>query len=115
MAETMAAWRVAAHGEPADVMSVGEVPVPAPGPGEVLVRNRAVAVNFPDVLLARGMYQERPPLPFTPGIELCGEVAALGPGVGGIAVGQRVVATAIGVMAECAVVPAFAVHPAPEG
>jgi NADPH2:quinone reductase len=114
MADTMRAWRVAAHGEPADVMSVEEVPVPEPGPGEVLVRNRAVAVNFPDVLLARGMYQERPPLPFTPGIELCGEVAALGSGVEGIAVGQRVVATAIGVMAEYAVVPAFAVHPAPD-
>ena len=114
MAEPMIAWRVAAHGEPADVMSVEELPVPEPGPGEVLVRNRAVAVNFPDVLLARGMYQERPPLPFTPGIELCGEVAALGPGVDGIAVGQRVVATAIGVMAEYAVVPATSVHPAPE-
>ncbi|SDL83749.1 NADPH2:quinone reductase [Glycomyces sambucus] len=114
MADTMRAWRIETNGEPAEVMAVAEVPVPAPGPGEVLVRNRAVAVNFPDVLLARGMYQERPPLPFTPGIELCGEVAAVGSGVTSVAVGQRVVATSIGVMAEYAVVPAWSVHDAPE-
>src|SRR5690606_31217060 len=82
--ETMRAWQVTAHGEPEQVMEVREVAVPAPGPGEVLVRVRAVAVNFPDVLLARGRYQERPELPFTPGIELCGEVAALGEGVTGL-------------------------------
>ncbi|WP_344490342.1 NADPH:quinone oxidoreductase family protein [Glycomyces endophyticus] len=110
----MRAWRVDTYGEPADVMSVAEVPVPAPGPGEVLVRTRAVAVNFPDVLLARGQYQERPPLPFTPGIELCGEVAAVGEGVDSTAVGRRVVATSIGVMAEYAVVPAWSVHDAPD-
>ncbi|GAA2320507.1 NADPH:quinone oxidoreductase family protein [Glycomyces scopariae] len=114
MADTMRAWRIETNGEPAEVMAVAEVPVPAPGPGEVLVRNRAVAVNFPDVLLARGMYQERPPLPFTPGIELCGEVAAVGSGVTSVTVGQRVVATSIGVMAEYAVVPAWSVHDAPE-
>ncbi|MEU6250377.1 NADPH:quinone oxidoreductase family protein [Glycomyces sp. NPDC047010] len=110
----MRAWRITVHGEPADVMAVAEAPVPEPGPGEVLVRVRAVAVNFPDVLLARGMYQERPPLPFTPGIELCGEVAALGPGAERFALGRRVVATAIGVMAEYAVVPEASVHDAPE-
>lgn len=114
MAETMRAWRIGAYGEPADVMALGEAPVPEAGPGEVLIRNRAVAVNFPDVLLARGQYQERPPLPFTPGIELCGEVAALGPGAERFAVGQRVVATAIGVMAEYAAVPEASVHEAPD-
>lgn len=114
MADTMRAWRVTAYGEPAEVMSLDEVPVPEPGPGEVLIRNRAVAVNFPDVLLARGTYQERPPLPFTPGIELCGEVVALGAGVDRIPLGRRVVATAIGVMAEYAAVPAASVHDAPD-
>ncbi|WP_030158678.1 MULTISPECIES: NADPH:quinone oxidoreductase family protein [unclassified Glycomyces] len=110
----MRAWRVTAHGEPEHVMSLDEVPVPAPGPGQVLVRTRAVSVNFPDALLARGQYQVRPELPFTPGIELCGDIAALGEGVTGLEVGQRIVATDIGVMAEYASVPAAAVHPAPE-
>ncbi|WP_026929774.1 zinc-binding dehydrogenase [Glycomyces tenuis] len=109
----MRAWHVTAHGEPERVMALREVEAPRPGPGEVLVRVRAVAVNFPDVLLARGRYQERPELPFTPGIELCGEVAALGEGVTGLAEGQRVVGSKIGVMAEYATVPARAVRPAP--
>jgi NADPH2:quinone reductase len=113
MADTMRAWRVTAHGEPESVMGLHEVDVPRPGPGEVLLRAKAVAVNFPDVLLARGQYQERPELPFIPGVELCGEVAALGEGVTGVAVGDRVVASKIGVMAEYAAVPAWAVHPAP--
>lgn len=114
MADTMRAWRVTAHGEPRDVMALHEVPVPEPGPGEVLVRVRAVAVNFPDVLLSRGQYQERPEPPFIPGIELCGEIRSLGEGVTGLAVGQRIVASKIGVMSEYAVVPAWAVHSAPE-
>ncbi len=114
MTETMRAWQVTGPGEPERVMALREVERPAPGPGEVLVRVRAVAVNFPDVLLARGRYQERPEPPFTPGIELCGDVAALGEGVTGLRVGQRVVGSKIGVMAQYATVPAPAVHPAPE-
>ncbi|WP_232805509.1 NADPH:quinone oxidoreductase family protein [Glycomyces xiaoerkulensis] len=113
MAESMRAWRVTAHGEPERVMALDEVDVPSPGPGEVLIRVRAVAVNFPDVLLARGQYQERPEPPFIPGIELCGEVAALGDGASGLQVGERVVGSKIGVMAEYAAVPAEAVRPAP--
>lgn len=113
MADTMRAWRVTAHGEPERVMGLHEVDRPEAGPGEVLVRARAVAVNFPDVLLARGQYQERPDLPFIPGIELCGDVVALGEGVTDVQVGQRVVASKIGVMAEYAAVPAWSVHPAP--
>ena len=77
------------------------------------MRVRAVAVNFPDVLLARGEYQVRPPLPFTPGIELCGDVVALGAGVDRARVGRpRGRARRSGVLAEYAVVPAHAVHPA---
>jgi NADPH2:quinone reductase len=56
----------------------------------VAVRVRAAAANFPDVLMARGHYQVRPPLPFTPGIEACGDVVALGEGVTHVAVGDRV-------------------------
>lgn len=110
----MKAWRVVSHGEPEQVMELHDVPVPEPGPGEVLVRVRAVAVNFPDVLLARGEYQERPALPFVPGIELCGDVVALGPGAQGrVRVGDRVVGSRIGVLAQYATVPVDAVHAAP--
>ncbi|WP_402377277.1 NADPH:quinone oxidoreductase family protein [Isoptericola rhizosphaerae] len=117
MTETMRAWRVTRNGEPTEVMSLDEVDRPEPGPGEVLVRTRAVAVNFPDVLLARGTYQVRPELPFVPGIELCGDVVALGEGVdrsGRVAVGQRVVGSAIGVLSEFAVLPAESCRLAPD-
>ncbi|MFE5310292.1 NADPH:quinone oxidoreductase family protein [Isoptericola sp. NPDC056578] len=118
-APTMRAWRVTGPGEPTEVLRLDEVPAPVPGEGEVLVRVRAVAVNFPDVLLARGEYQVRPEPPFVPGIELCGDVVALGEGVAagdrGLAPGVRVVGSAIGVLSELAVLPAAAVRPAPEG
>jgi len=107
------AWHVVRHGEPAEVLQLADVPDPTPGPGQVLVRVRAVAVNFPDVLLARGEYQVRPELPFSPGIELCGDVAALGDGVGRVAVGDRVVGSRIGVLSELAVLDEHEVFPAP--
>ena len=68
--DTMTCWQVTGPGEPLDVMTLAEVPVPVPGPGEVLVEVWSAALNFPDVLLARGTYQERPEPPFTPGVEL---------------------------------------------
>ncbi|RPF20399.1 NADPH:quinone oxidoreductase family protein [Myceligenerans xiligouense] len=111
----MPAWRVVANGEPEEVMELGDVEVPEPGPDEVLIRVRTVALNFPDVLLARGQYQVRPDLPFTPGIELCGEVAAVAPGVTRFAVGDRVVGWGQGALAAYAVLPATAVYPAPPG
>ncbi|MET0783767.1 MAG: NADPH:quinone oxidoreductase family protein [Leifsonia flava] len=122
---TMRAWLVTRTGEPSEVLELHDVPVPTPGPGEVLVRVRAVAVNFPDVLLARGEYQVRPELPFTPGIELSGEIVAIGPATdaagpsdgdpdaAALGVGDRVVATKIGVLAEYAVLAASDVHPTP--
>ncbi|WP_019180013.1 NADPH:quinone oxidoreductase family protein [Microbacterium yannicii] len=109
----MRAWRVTALGEPADALSLDRVPVPAPGAGEVLLKVAAVAANFPDVLLCRGEYQVKPELPFTPGIELTGTVVALGPDVSGVAVGDRVVGSKIGVLSEYAVVPASDVWAAP--
>lgn len=87
----MRAWQAGANGEPADVLELVDVPDPRPGSGQLLVRVRATALNFPDVLLCRGTYQVRPPLPFTPGIELCGEVVAVGDGVTGVATGDRVI------------------------
>jgi NADPH2:quinone reductase len=68
------AWQVQELGEPQDVLRWVDVPEPSAGPGLLEVRVDAVALNFPDVLLCRGMYQEKPPLPFTPGLEVCGTV-----------------------------------------
>ncbi|MBN3930162.1 NADPH:quinone oxidoreductase family protein [Streptomyces verrucosisporus] len=87
----MKAWRVHSNGEPREVMRLDEVPDPEPGPGRLLLRVRAANVNFPDALLCRGHYQVRPPLPFTPGVELCGEVVAAGEGAS-TATGTRVIA-----------------------
>lgn len=113
--DTMRAWRVARLAEPADALELDEVPVPAPGPGEVLVRVRAVAANFPDVLLCRGEYQVKPATPFIPGIELVGDVVAIGADVADVAVGDRVLGSKIGVLAEYAALPAADVWAAPDG
>lgn len=94
--------------------AVREVPTPSPGPGEVLVRVRAASVNFPDLLMTRGEYQLKPPLPFTPGLDLAGEVVALGEGVTALAVGDAVVGGArLGGFAEYAVLSADALKPKP--
>ncbi|MBC2638932.1 MULTISPECIES: NADPH:quinone oxidoreductase family protein [unclassified Rhodococcus (in: high G+C Gram-positive bacteria)] len=87
----MKAWRVHELGEPRSALQLEEVPDPTAGPGQVLVRVLAAPANFPDVLLCRGEYQITPPLPFTPGVELCGEVVAVGDGVTRFAVGERVI------------------------
>jgi NADPH2:quinone reductase len=94
--------------------AVREVPTPTPGPGEVLVRVRAASVNFPDLLMTRGEYQFKPPLPFTPGLDLAGEVAALGESVTGWKIGDAVVGGArLGGFAEYAVLSASALKPKP--
>jgi NADPH2:quinone reductase len=69
-----------------------EVPEPRPGPGQVRIRVRACGVNFADSLITRGQYQKQPAPPFSPGFEVSGEVLELGTGVGGIAIGDRVIA-----------------------
>ncbi|HKD98569.1 MAG TPA: NADPH:quinone oxidoreductase family protein [Micromonosporaceae bacterium] len=92
----MKTWHVTELGEPRDVMRPADVDTPAPGPGQVLVKVSAVALNFPDVLMCRGLYQVRPPLPFTPGIELCGTVEEVGEGVTSYRPGHRVIGTPTG-------------------
>src|SRR4051794_18438428 len=88
----MQALRVHELGEPAEVMKLEEVPQPEPQAGEVRLRVHAAALNFPDVLMCRGEYQVKPSLPFTPGAEVAGVVDAVGEGVTGIEIGQRVLA-----------------------
>jgi NADPH2:quinone reductase len=88
-------------------------PEPVAGPGEVLVDVKAAALNFPDVLMLRGLYQDKPPLPFIPGMELSGVVAALGAGVTGFKPGDRVVSIAGRALAERAALKQELVIPMP--
>jgi NADPH:quinone reductase len=104
----MRAWRVHSLGDPAEVMSLDEVDQPTPGDGQLLVKVRAAGLNFPDVLMTLGQYQEKPPLPFTPGVELCGEV---------VGTGQRVLGSPSGGpggFAEYALMDAAAAFPVPD-
>ncbi|MBZ3902055.1 NADPH:quinone oxidoreductase family protein [Streptomyces griseiscabiei] len=103
----MQAWQVHENGEPGEVMRLQDVERPTPGDGQVLLKVRAANINFPDVLMCRGHYQVRPPLPFTPGVEICGETED----------GRRVIANPAlpyGGLAEYAVADAAALLPAPE-
>ncbi|MEU9027249.1 NADPH:quinone oxidoreductase family protein [Streptomyces sp. NPDC048383] len=103
----MQAWRVHTHGEPREALRLEEVPEPVPGEGEVRLKVLAANINFPDALLVRGQYQIRPPLPFTPGVEICGETDD----------GRRVIANPSlphGGFAEYVTAPARALLPAPD-
>ncbi|MEV2264168.1 NADPH:quinone oxidoreductase family protein [Streptomyces anulatus] len=103
----MQAWRVHRNGEPGEVMRLEETDRPTPGDGQVLVEVRAANVNFPDALLCRGQYQVRPPLPFTPGVEVCGTTKD----------GRRVLATPAlphGGFADYVVADEAALLPAPD-
>jgi NADPH:quinone reductase len=72
------------------LLALGEIDPPSPGPGEVLVNVHASAVSFMDTLMVSGKYQMRPTLPFVPGSDAAGTVSALGAGVTGLQVGDRV-------------------------
>ncbi|MDQ1006590.1 NADPH2:quinone reductase [Streptomyces sp. V4I23] len=103
----MQAWQVHRSGEPSEVMRLQEVDRPTPGEGQVLLRVRAANINFPDALLCRGLYQIKPPLPFTPGVEICGETED----------GRRVIANPAlphGGLAEYVVADEAALLPAPD-
>ena len=99
----MKAWRVDALGQ---APTLTDIPQPVPGPGEALLRVAAAGLNFADLLMIKGQYQDRPALPFTPGLELAGTVQALGPNTTGPLPGARVAACVTqGGFAEYAVVP----------
>ncbi|MGO8714175.1 MAG: NADPH:quinone oxidoreductase family protein [Rhizomicrobium sp.] len=113
----MRAWQVQQFGAPRHAMTLADVPDPEPGPGQIFVRVLAAPANFPDVLMCQGTYQVKPPLPFTPGVELCGEVVALGSDVTGLRGGERVVGVAAmpnGSFAEVALMDAAGAASAPE-
>lgn len=98
-----------------DSLEVGELPSPELTPGTVRVAVGASAVNFPDLLLVVGRYQEQPALPFSPGMEIAGTVVEVGGEVGGFSVGDRVVGmVGHGGFAEEVVVPPDALVPMPD-
>lgn len=95
--------------------SIQTVEKPDPGPGEIRLAVKACGLNFGDLLMMKGQYQERPPMPFTLGMEMAGEVDALGHGVNGIKPGQRVAAfTGMGGLADYATLPADRLFPIPD-
>jgi NADPH2:quinone reductase len=97
-----------------ETMQLDDVPAPEPGTGEALVAIAAIGVNFIDVYFRTGLYNA--PLPWTLGLEAAGTVRAVGPGVAGIAVGDRVAWTGVpGAYAEMAVVPANRLVKLPDG
>ena len=99
---------------PVDALEIGAFAAPAVAPGALLIDVQAAGVNFPDGLMVQGKYQTKPPVPFVPGSELGGIVRAVGEGVSGFAVGDRIVAfSGTGGFAEQAVVPAPQAFPLP--
>lgn len=98
-----------------DNLTIKEMDDPIPGKGEVLVKVKAVGVNFPDGLLVQGLYQAKPELPFTPGSEFCGEIESLGDAVPHLKPGRRVIcmSPSFGAFAEKAVVNCMMTIPVP--
>jgi NADPH:quinone reductase-like Zn-dependent oxidoreductase len=98
-----------------ETLQLEDLPDPTVGPGGLLVRVRAAAINFPDVLIIEDKYQLKPARPFAPGGEIAGVVEAVGEGVEGWTVGDRVIAvTGFGGLAEKIVVPARSAYRLPE-
>lgn len=97
-------------------LAIADMATPEPGPGQVRLRVHACGVNFADTLMLQGRYQERPALPFIPGLEVCGTVDAAGPGTDASALGSRVAAMVPhGGFAEAICLPADACARVPAG
>jgi len=100
---------------PLEKLEVAELPSPPIAPGAVRVAVHAAGINFADILIVQGKYQEKPPLPFSPGFEIAGVVTELGPGAEGVRVGDRVLGMMEhGAYADEAVLPAERVIPIPD-
>jgi NADPH2:quinone reductase len=112
--KSMKAWQVQAFGEP-EQMTFADAPIPEPGPGEIRIANRAMAINFFDILQIQGKYQVNPPFPFTPGAEVAGTVDALGEGVTGVVGAPVMAAPMIGAFAEYTIAPIACVASMPAG
>ena len=111
----MRAARCEEYGGPGNVV-LRDIPSPVVTPGHVVVDVAAAAVNFPDLLFIADRYQVSAPLPFTPGSEFAGRVAAVGEGVAGLSVGDPVYGSVFtGAMAEQVLVPARSISLIPEG
>lgn len=105
----------ASYGGP-EVVSVDDVPVPEPGPGEVRVAVGFASVNFPDILMTSGSYQIKVPPPFVLGSEFAGVVSAVGVDVSAVVVGDAVFGTGlVGAFAEQVVAPEAALTKLPDG
>ena len=110
----MKALVITEHGPP-EVLRIQERDDPQPGPGEVRVRTRAAGINFADLMARVGFYPDAPKPPCVIGYEVAGEVDAVGEGVEGFSVGDRVIAgTRFGGYAELVVAPAAVALPLPE-
>ncbi len=97
-----------------ETLRLEDVPEPVPGPGELLVRVRACAINFPDVLIIEDKYQLKPQRPFAAGGEIAGDVIGMGEGVSGWSLGDRLItATGFGGLAEQVLVAAIRAIPLP--
>jgi NADPH:quinone reductase len=109
----MKAIQICETGGP-EVLKLVEMPIPEPGPGQVLIRIEATGVNFVEVYFRKGVYKSA--FPFIPGSEAAGTIEELGPGVTGFAAGDAVVSTSVmGSYAEYALVPAAQLVKVPEG
>ena len=95
-------------------VALEEVATPKPDAGQVLVKIRAATLGFPDFLMTHGGYQLKPPVPFSPGMEGAGEIAALGADVESWAVGDKVVCGGLGTFADYMVMPAERLRKIPD-
>ena len=101
---------------PIDTLVIKDIPSPVPGPKQLLVEVKAAAVNFPDALMVQGLYQVKPPLPFTPGAEISGIIKSVGAEVKHYKAGDRVIAlTSTGGFAEECIVESAKAMPLPAG
>ncbi len=115
MTETMKAVLCHQHG-PVQDLKAGVTSTPVAGPGQVRIRVSACGINFPDLLLVEGKYQDKPPLPFIPGGEVAGVIDQLGPGVNDVHIGQPVMATTfLGGLAEYVVAKTRDIDHLPRG